>query len=40
MRGIHKGDIVVLEHGIEPRADDVVAALVDNESVVRTYIMH
>lgn len=39
MRGrfIVQGDIVVLEHGIEPRRGDVVAALVDGESLVRTY---
>jgi SOS-response transcriptional repressor LexA len=41
MRGrcILPEDIVVLEHGIAPRPGDVVAALVDNESVVRTYVV-
>lgn len=39
MRGcnIHENDIVVLEQGLEPRHGDVVAALVDNESLVRSY---
>lgn len=36
-RGIIKGDILVLEHGLERRPGDVVAALVEGESVVRTY---
>ena len=38
-RSIHEHDIVVLEHGIEPKHCDVVAALIDNESVVRTYVV-
>jgi len=33
---IMEGDIVVLEHGITPRAGDVVAALIDNESTLKT----
>ncbi len=33
------GDIAILEHGIDPRSGDVVAALVDNESVLRRYTL-
>jgi len=32
------GDIVVLEHGPEPRHGDVVAALVDGESTLKTFL--
>lgn len=31
------GDYVVCEHGVTPRAGDVVAALVDRESTLKTY---
>ena len=31
------GDIVVLEHGSDPRHDDVVAALIDGESTLKTF---
>ena len=32
------GDIVVLEHGPEPRHGDVVAALIDGESTLKTFL--
>jgi repressor LexA len=32
------GDIVVLEHGPEPRPGDVVAALIDGESTLKTFL--
>jgi repressor LexA len=32
------GDIVVLEHGPEPRHGDVVAALIDGESRLKTFL--
>ena len=38
-RHILNGDIVVLEHGMSPRAGDVVAALIDNESTLKTYLI-
>jgi len=38
-RHILDGDIVVLEHGPEPRNGQVIAALVDGESTLKTYIM-
>lgn len=36
---ILSGDIVVLEHGREPRHGDVVAALIDGESTLKTYVV-
>jgi repressor LexA len=39
MMGKHivEGDVVVLEHGMTPHDGDVVAALIDNESTLKTY---
>jgi len=36
-RHIIDGDLVVLEHGKVPRSGDVVAALIDNESTLKTF---
>ena len=33
------GDIVVLEHGPEPRNGQIVAALIDGESTLKTFVM-
>jgi repressor LexA len=33
------GDIAILEHGVTPRSGDVVAALIDNESTLKTYVV-
>lgn len=38
-RHILEGDIVVLEHGKTPRDGDVVAALIDNESTLKTFVL-
>ncbi|MGB9603557.1 MAG: transcriptional repressor LexA, partial [Limisphaerales bacterium] len=38
-RHILEGDIVILEHGLTPRAGDVVAALIDNESTLKTFVI-
>jgi repressor LexA len=38
-RHILDGDIVVLEHGLSPRPGDVVAALIDNESTLKTFVI-
>jgi repressor LexA len=38
-RHILEGDLVVLEHGVTPRNGDVVAALIDNESTLKTFVM-
>jgi repressor LexA len=37
-RHIVDGDLVVLEHGQTPRNGDVVAALIDNESTLKTFV--
>lgn len=37
-RQICDGDIVICEHGREPRDGDVVAALIDNESTLKTFV--
>jgi repressor LexA len=36
---IASGDIAVIEHGIEPRNGDVVAALIDGEVTLKTFVM-
>jgi len=36
-RHILDGDCVILEHGLTPRPGDVVAALIDNESTLKTF---
>ena len=38
-RHILDGDLVVLEHGMTPRPGDVVAALIDNESTLKTFLL-
>jgi repressor LexA len=37
-RHILDGDVVVVEHGQTPRNGDVVAALIDGESTLKTYM--
>lgn len=39
-RHIVDGDIVVFEHGLAPREGDIVAALIDNRNVVKTYLLN
>lgn len=38
-RHIVAGDVLIFEHGLEPRAGEVVAAFVDGENVVRSYVI-
>lgn len=38
-RHILPGDIVVLEHGREPRSGEIVAALIDRESTLKTFVI-
>ncbi len=38
-RHILAGDCVVLEHGLEPRSGQVVAALIDGESTLKTFVI-
>ena len=33
------GDFVILEHGLTPRPGDVVAALIDSESLLQTFVV-
>jgi repressor LexA len=35
---ISDGDIVILDYGLTPRNGDVVAALIDNESTLKTFV--
>jgi repressor LexA len=37
-RQIFEGDIVLLEHAATPRDGDIVAALIDNESTLKTFV--
>ncbi len=37
---IMDGDLVVLEHGMTPRSGDVVAALIDNESTLKSFLLN
>jgi repressor LexA len=37
-RHILDGDIVVCEHGVTPKSGDIVAALIDNESTLKTFV--
>jgi repressor LexA len=41
MIGVHicPGDIVILEHGPEPRPGQIVAALVDRKSTLKTFVL-
>ena len=37
-RHICDGDFVICEHGLTPRQGDIVAALIDNESTLKTFV--
>ncbi len=38
-KGILDGDLAVVEHGIQPRAGDTVAALIDGRVTLKTFLM-
>lgn len=38
-RHICNGDIVILEHGAEPRHNQIVAALIDRKSTLKTFVV-
>ena len=38
-RHILDGDVVILEHGPDPRNGDIVAALIDGECTLKTYVV-
>lgn len=37
-RHIVDGDYVICEHGVTPKTGDVVAALIDNETTLKTFM--
>ena len=37
-RNICDGDYVICEHGLTPRRNDIVAALIDNENTLKTFV--
>ena len=37
-RHICSGDVVILEHGAEPRSGEIVAALIDRKSTLKTFV--
>lgn len=37
-RQIFEGDIVILDKAVEPRSGDIVAALIDNECTLKTFV--
>jgi repressor LexA len=39
-KSIVDGDIAIVEHGVQPRAGDVVAALIDGQVTLKTFLMH
>jgi len=38
-KGILDGDIAIIEHGVQPRVGDVVAALIDGQVTLKTFVM-
>jgi len=38
-KSIVDGDIAVIEHGVQPRSGDVVAALIDGQVTLKTFVM-
>lgn len=38
-KNIVDGDIVIIEHGVQPRTGDVVAALIDGQVTLKTFVL-
>jgi repressor LexA len=38
-KNIVDGDIAIIEHGVEPRSGDVVAALIDGQVTLKTFVL-
>ncbi|HOC54377.1 MAG TPA: transcriptional repressor LexA [Verrucomicrobiota bacterium] len=38
-KNIVDGDIAIIEHGVQPRTGDVVAALIDGQVTIKTFLM-
>jgi repressor LexA len=34
------GDVAIIEHGVQPRSGDVVAALIDGQVTLKTFVLH
>ena len=39
-KSIVDGDIAIIEHGVQPRPGDVVAALIDGQVTLKTFVLH
>src|SRR5215831_1041157 len=39
-KNIVDGDIAIIEHGVQPRSGDVVAALIDGQVTLKTFVLH
>ena len=39
-KSIMEGDIAIIEHGVQPRPGDVVAALIDGQVTLKTFLLH
>jgi len=38
-KNIIDGDVVIIEHGVQPRSGDVVAALIDGQVTLKTFVL-
>ncbi len=38
-KAIVDGDVAIIEHGVQPRPGDVVAALIDGRVTLKTFLM-
>lgn len=38
-KGILDGDVAIIEHGVQPRTGDTVAALIDGQVTLKTFVM-
>jgi repressor LexA len=39
-KSIVDGDIAIIQHGVQPRSGDVVAALIDGQVTLKTFVLH
>lgn len=39
-KSIVDGDIAIIQHGVQPRSGDVVAALIDGQVTLKTFLLH
>jgi repressor LexA len=38
-KSIIDGDVAIIEHGVQPRSGDVVAALIDGQVTLKTFVL-